>query len=387
MDLIMSYFGKESKITSCKTITYFLLLLANQAVLAASFQLSNNQEKNNIHHIGILLSLSGPQAKYGHEMRTAIEIALAKSSNKQKFKFHFIDDKSTHLGIREGFHRLKDKVKMFFGSTSPVMSDYLAKLCHIHKKPLFIPFSSSSSVAHWNRYVFMGSWAQNLRGKHLSHFIQQKFTQTETAILVNPNDTVSHDLSENFIKEFSTKQSSRLIEKYFYSSNNEQQLQQAINSLVEKKTKIVFLPVNKEEELKKILDLLKEDKIIILGPSFWHGDKFQKVLKTSMHEIYYPIYFHNELKESKWFVDDFFNRSQKQPSSLAAMTYDSMQFILNLSSKVETNKDLSRFFRKQKEVSGILGKLSMSKNRFMNFPAVILRMKDAISVPEKIISF
>ena len=124
-----------------------------------------------------------------------------------------------------------------------------------------------------------------------------------------------------------------------------------------------------------------------MGPGFWHSERFKRVLQNSSQEIYYPIYFHNKMQESQWFVDDFLKRSNQQPSSLAAMTYDSMKFVLSLGPHLETNKDFSRFFRKQKKVPGILGNLSMSRNRFVSFPAIIVKFDKNIFKPEKIISF
>ena len=115
---------------------YLFLLLSLSAsykqIVAEPLNYGDYKEIGQL-NIGVILPLSGNQAKYGLEAKTALEIAYKQISKKDPklanhIRFSFANDNSTAQGALKAIEELKEKrVSIIIGSVSNVSSSALAK--------------------------------------------------------------------------------------------------------------------------------------------------------------------------------------------------------------------------------------------------------------------
>lgn len=336
-------------------------------------------------HVGVILPLTGPQKEYAKEALDAITIALEHFKNenprlKKLLKISVADDHSTLQGVEKAFQELLEKkASLFIGSLSNPISLKLASLAEKHQIPHIIPAANNIRVTHLASNIFQGSAIYKWQGTLLARFATQALKKKKAALLFDPHDTYQHDIATAFEKNL-LKQHGKMIHKEIYKKADTLDLNKHLLNVLEKKPDVILFPSSALEDVSFVMKVLKshKSKIPLLGTTTWHNTKLLGLAGKAAIGHYYTVPFVPKSKDSYIFnfVEDFKARTNRLPSSLAAMSYNSLLLAVNSYKNANTTraKELIRTLQNMTAIKGLMGPMKMNQERFVEHSGIMIEI-------------
>ncbi|MBC61994.1 MAG: hypothetical protein CMP11_06010 [Zetaproteobacteria bacterium] len=336
--------------------------------------------------VGVITPLTGPQAEYGKDLLIGVKVALEKYQKSKiklasKIKILYKDDRSTPKGAEDAFHALKkERVSIIIGSASPLNSSQLAELAEQFKIPLIIPASLKSGYGKDHSHTFFSNFSSKWQGYLLAQLSKSHLKKTRPAILFDPTDPTAHDIADSFEQAVKANQGPGVVHKGFLPQEiNDTNFINALETTLKSNPDIILLPTHSLKLVALTMSVLKNKKenIPLLGLTSWHDPNLNILAEKEMTNHYYPIYYSSQLKQTKdqiLFKQKFTSHINRQPSSLAVISYDSMVLAIETLEKTKshTTAEILQVLRGLENINGLLGEIKMLGDHSLSKPAVII---------------
>jgi branched-chain amino acid transport system substrate-binding protein len=372
---------------------WFACALTSFFIYAESNLLLADDKDTGILKIGAIFPLSGSQQAYGQEALAGIELALTqiKQTNPELAKKIVLikaDDKSIPSESEKAARHLLavERVSIFFGSISNSSTAAIAKIAQQSKKPLVIPASTTPGITNISPYIFRSCTTNPYQGKILAAFAQNQLNAKRAALLINKDLPYAVKIANNF-EAFFIGRGGVITSKEYYRLGTKS-YKPKLKSITATKPDIILAP-SYYPEAATIMKQMRQMGIRtpLLGGDGWDNPNLNKIAgaKASTGH-YYSVLFSSKSTTQNTidFVERFKKKMNRYPSSLAAMTYDGILVIAEAFRKAGTTraKPLSKALSRIKGLEGVVGKISINKDRNAEKPGIILKTTATGSVFE-----
>lgn len=337
--------------------------------------------------IGTIFPLSGRLKAHGMEANIGIHLALEKVKRDDPQLAKHIeliqeDDLSTSNGAKNASKQLLSKrASILIGSITNIASEGIVEVAHQAKKPLIVPTSSSLNLGANSPYVFKSNYASRWQGHLLAQFARYKLGKLEAALLFDPKNSYSYDISQKFINSYKSFGGSILTtQRYNIGKTAKFQIEQALKNIVKSQPDFILFPTPSTQEAKIAMEYLDkiEAKIAILGPDSWHRQSLwrNKNNRKAITGHFYSLAFapSENNAAARQFTNAFKSQTNRYPSAVAAMAYDSLLLAVHAFKEAQTDnaQRLVAALKNARQVEGLLGLISINENQSAEKAGIIM---------------
>ena len=306
--------------------------------------------------LGLLLPLTGQIAHFGQDAKAALDLVF----KNEPVEIVLEDSLGTPQGSLQGINRLilNSKVQAIIGdlSTSNTLaSSPIAENSHI---PM-ITSATGDTVSKNRKYIFQMSFTDSRQGKTLGSWAATDMKAKTAILLMDKESEYSQNVAESFKKEFLSH--SGKISSQLYYTHNQQDVVSLSSKILKLNPDILFIP-GFPTEVAPFLKQLQAYKGIILGADGWHSPDLWQMAGNVTGTYYHSSqYFPDESKPIvKAFIKDFKAQMGREPSSFAALSYDSGLY-LKQALKSKNCFDIQTCLKNFKDFDGVTGRLNPNK--------------------------
>lgn len=364
-----------------------LLMLVILSVVVITLIILNIFKKQNEIKIGIILPLTGPNAKYGQYMKEALDIAQDEINNQHngingnKIKLIFEDDQAlpqNAVNVVQKFISDPD-IPIIFGpwASSSVLA--IAPIVNKAKIPV-IAEAQSPKIRDAGDYIFRIQPDSRYYLKTLVPFVKENLNLYRVAILYVNNDYGS-DLARVFTEDFE-KLGGKIIfsEGFTQNSIDFRSMLIKIKSL---KPDGIFIPAYVEAGyiMKQARELNIETQF--LGSAPMENPEIVTIAGEASEGAIYAHHFDPDSPDPqvKKFEDEYRIRYGKQVEGYAALAYDGLYIISHIISKVGNDRTaIKDFLYKIQNFPGVTGYTSFDDHGDVIKPIVIRKIINSIFV-------
>lgn len=318
-------------------------------------------------HLGVVLPMTGAQSTYGREAMRGVRLALAdfvkeNPQAKGHIRLFKIDDKSQTDRAKKGAEELygTKRVHMVIGTISSAASMAMADVARKHQRPLIIPMSTTFGIEN-NPYAFSVSYDMPAQGVYLAKFATGKIAGRKAAI-IRDDSKMAKDITDVFKKTF-TSQNGVIVAEEVYPFGVDDFAAQ-ITAVKNKMPDVVLVPgssMASEEIMKQAKSLNLQARF--LGSDNWDSPQLWR--EDSARGHFYSAHFsaQNPAPQVRAFVDAFKQAHGREPSTVAALAYDSVAVGLNAywQAKSTLKRPLQRALERTSQFSGVTGSISFDE--------------------------
>jgi branched-chain amino acid transport system substrate-binding protein len=328
--------------------------------------------------VGSVLSLTGTLGSYGQDAKKGMELALAEMGDSEpKLKMYTEDTLSTPAESAKAINKLitSDKVSVVIGEMTSSNTIAAASIAEKAKIPIISPSATNDSITFGKKYIFRACFIDSFQGTVMATFATNNL-KAKTAIVLEDSDSdYSKGLSKSFIEHFT--KNGGVISKVLRYSQKDTTYTAQLGEVRRAKPDIVFIPGFHQQVgviLREAKDLQIKSKI--LGGDGWDTPELKQIAKGAENGSYISNHYiaSGDNKKLQSFVKAYKAKFGEEPSSFAALAYDSI-YMVRQAAKEENSNDPEKItagLAKMKDFEGVTGMISMDKNHNAMKPAVIL---------------
>lgn len=332
--------------------------------------------------IGVIISLTGPQAYYGKETKNGLELALAEYNSKNpqtKFKFVYEDSQSSPSEAAKSANKLltSDKVPVIIGDLVSSNTIAAGSIAEKAKVPLVSPASTNDSVTKDKKYIYRTCFTDSFQGLVMANFAVQQL-KTKTAVILQDIDSdYSIGLSNNFSKKF-VEDGGKVLKVIKYSQKDTSFTPQ-LGEIRKLKPEVIFIP-GFHQQVGVILREAKELNINAkyLGGDGWDTKELRTIANGAEQGGYISTHYSPDMPSQKLqeFIKNYKDKFKVEPSSFSALGYDTAKIVFSAfkSSSPNTSEEINTYLSNLKNFLGVTGTISMDKNHNALKSAVILEL-------------
>ena len=328
--------------------------------------------------VGSVLSLTGTLGSYGQDAKKGMELALSEMGNTDpKLKMYTEDTLSTPSEAAKAINKLisSDKVSVVIGDMTSSNTIAAASIAEKSKIPIVSPSATNDSITQGKKYIFRACFIDSFQGTVMATFASQNL-KAKTAIVLEDSDSdYSKGLSKSFIEHF-TKEG-RVVLKVLRYSQKDTSYTSQLSEVRKLKPDIVFIPGFHQQVgvmLRESKDLQIQSKI--LGGDGWDTPELKQIAKGAENGSYISNHYaaSGDNKKLQNFVKAYKAKFKEEPSSFAALAYDSLYMVRKavIDSKSNDPEKITASLAAIKNFEGVTGIITMDKNHNPLKPAVVL---------------
>lgn len=328
--------------------------------------------------IAVAVPLFGKTAVYGKAViegaRLAIEAAVRNggivAANGQVFLPRLIVlDQSDSIEQAVGAVRnaaTKEKAAIVIGGLFSREALYMAKIAEAIPTILISPTSSNPLVTENKKFVFSMAPTNEYMGNILADYAIKDLQSKRTAVIYEEGNLYSGDISKIFAEAAkSTGGNIVAIEKY---PPGETDFEVYLAKVIESNPDLIFMPNKFEESIAQVKQLRESGfKGNVLGSDAWSA------LSTFAVKDLSKAFFLDFWVKSpgsaieQEFIDNYKQRTNSSPNSLAAVAYDTVMFFLDGLRDAESTDaaDLRKALAKNGHFNGLSGDFFCANHNFV----------------------
>ncbi len=337
--------------------------------------------------VGSYLSLSGAETQFGIETKEGIELAVdevnqAGGIKNRQVKMLYEDNKSTPQETNNKVLQLitRDKVVALLGEVASSRSMVGGLVANKHKIPMITSSATAPEVTQIGPFIFRVCFTDDVQGKMGAEFVVKTMGKKRVAILFASDDVYSSGLAQQFRDEAKKLGAEVVMEKSFLKT--ETNFTTYINEIRDAKPDLIYAPIY----YNAMVPIARQAKAAgVPGSKFVGGDGWDaETLLTDAGEEMDGAFFTNHYapdvpwKNSQVFLKTYKERFKRDPSSLAALGYDSAKLLFDAMgrAKADTPEGIRDAIADTKGFAGATGTINIDSARNADKSIVIVQIKN-----------
>jgi branched-chain amino acid transport system substrate-binding protein len=335
--------------------------------------------------VGAFLPLSGGQQAFGQSALDGIKLAISQINLAGG-----LDGRPIHLVARDTDSKgseaaqlvrelvTGEKVVALIGEIASENSLLAAPVAAELGIPMISPGSTHADVTKAGPGIFRVCFADPFQGRVMSKFASS-IGVTKAAILFDPTDPYSASLAKSFEEDFLARGGKISAKETCARAATDFSAQ--LNAIKATQPEVVFLPVYYEQAA----GIIKQARPLgidqpFIGTDGWESPEFLKIGGEALNNTYFASHFSSgePSERTQKFVASFKAEYGRDPLSLAALGYDSMNFLadgIRRSGSAEPAA-LQKSLSETKDFPGVSGTITLDADRNPAKPAIVLRVDD-----------
>ncbi len=320
---------------------------------------------------------------YGNYFRDAIYLALSQKKKNLKKKnieielveFDYGDSKLAVLKSANNACASDVSVVIGYG-----FSSHALLAAPIHEKcklSMITPTATADSLSKFEKYVHRGSFDNAYQGETLAKLVKSWNKKSKAIIISIADCAYCQDLAKAFETQYSKLGGETL--KHYRTLDNEKDIQKLVSKLEKNSFDVVVVP-NHELVSASILEAVSREhpNAVFLGGDGWGdiGQQIKSVVKERHIKRYWVTHWLKAINTKKinGFIKAYQKMFMKSPNETSALTYDSMNILINaiMNSKNHSRKSIENSLKKIKFHNGVTGDFIFRSKRAPKKSIVLL---------------
>ncbi|HEU3131552.1 TPA: ABC transporter substrate-binding protein [Streptococcus pneumoniae] len=224
--------------------------------------------------------------------------------------------------------------------------------------PLISPSATQDGLTKGQDYLFIGTFQDSFQGKIISNYVSEKLN-AKKVVLYTDN---ASDYAKGIAKSFRESYKGEIVaDETFVAGDTD--FQAALTKMKGKDFDAIVVP-GYYNEAGKIVNQARGmgiDKPIVGGDGF-NGEEFvQQATAEKASNIYFISGFSTTVEVSakaKAFLDAYRAKYNEEPSTFAALAYDSVHLVANAAKGAKNSGEIKNNLAKTKDFEGVTGQTS-----------------------------
>lgn len=224
--------------------------------------------------------------------------------------------------------------------------------------PLISPSATQDGLTKGQDYLFIGTFQDSFQGKIISNYVSEKLN-AKKVILYTDN---ASDYAKGIAKSFRESYKGEIVaDETFVAGDTD--FQAALTKMKGRDFDAIVVP-GYYNEAGKIVNQARGmgiDKPIVGGDGF-NGEEFvQQATAEKASNIYFISGFSTTVEVSakaKAFLDAYRAKYNEEPSTFAALAYDSVHLVANAAKGAKNSGEIKNNLAKTKDFEGVTGQTS-----------------------------
>jgi branched-chain amino acid transport system substrate-binding protein len=336
--------------------------------------------------VGAYFSLSGPETQFGIDTKEGIDLAIdevnkAGGVKNKPVKVLFEDDKSNPQEATNKVLQLidRDKVVAILGEVASSRSKAGGIVANKKKIPMISPSSTNPDVTKVGPFVFRVCFTDDIQGQMGAQFVVNTLGKKKVAILFASDDLYSSGLAKEFRDEVKKLGGTLVIEKSFLKT--ETNFTTYLTEIRDAKPDMIYAPIY-YTSMVPIARQAKAANIpgsMFVGGDGWDASTLIQDAGDEMDGAYFTNHYAADVPwpSAKVFLDSYKQRYSHDPTSLAAMGYDSAKLLADAigRAKGDTPEAIRDAIQDTKGFQGATGLITINAERNAEKPVVIVQIK------------
>lgn len=338
--------------------------------------------------VGILLSRTGTMADIGQQAEHGYSLAIKDLKSKlesKNYKVTFIyeDSRSTPESSATATNKLikSDRVAIILGDSTSTDTLAAAPVAQAAGIPLLSPSSTSDKVTLVGDHISRSCFIDSFQGIAMANYAFDSLKAKNAVILVDSDMDHSRDVSKVFEKQFKEK-GGTIQQVISFSGTHDSALLSQLMQIRKLKPDVVYAPVY----YSVMASIFKQSSALqiktqYLGTDAWDSPQlFELANKTTEGGLMTnPFSYEDPSAKVQKFRNDFKESYKAEPSSYAALAYDTIFVLENALERLKwpvaqdkLSEDLNKAIVSTKNVAGVTGDITLDKNRNVQKPNVVI---------------
>lgn len=318
-------------------------------------------------YIGGILPMSGDYYFYGSEIKKGVDLAISKRDNVlgKKIKFVVADDQSEHMKNIDAYNKFaaNKKICSIIGGGNSILTEDIASVSQKKPLPIITPTASLKSITEYGPNIYRCVFTDETEGICMAEFVLKDLKAKTAAVFYDMDNDYSIALAKSFLKKFN-EGGKVLTEQSHPTSDNDFRIQ--LNKIKLVNPDVLFIPdyaYNTVLILKQARDM--GIKSVILGPDTFEEAIEQANDKSIFDNAYYCSHYSTDNTDPaiQKFVNEFKKEYESIPSSVAALSFDAANILLDAIQKANsTDSQAILNALAQTNHSGVTGNIKFDEN-------------------------
>jgi branched-chain amino acid transport system substrate-binding protein len=336
--------------------------------------------------IGAYLSLSGAETQFGVDTKEGIELAIdevnaAGGVKGKPLKILFEDDKTNPQEATNKVLQLidRDKVVAILGEVSSSRSKAGGIVANKKRVPMITPSATHPEVTQVGPFVFRVCFTDDVQGRMGAEFIINSLGKKRIALLYTSDDLYSSGLAHEFREQAKKLGGEIVIEKSFLET--ETNFTTYITEIRDAKPDVIYTPIY----YTTMVPIARQAKAagvkgdMFVGGDGWDADTLLADAGDELEGAFFTNHYAPDVPwpNSQHFVAKYKERFKRDPTSLAAMGYDSAKVLADAigRAKDDTPDAIRQAISETKDFQGATGTITIDAGRNADKPLVIVKIK------------
>ena len=224
--------------------------------------------------------------------------------------------------------------------------------------PLISPSATQDGLTKGQDFLFIGTVQDSFQGKIISNYVSNKLNAKKVVLYTDNSSDYAKGIAKSFRDSFTGE---IVADETFVSGDTD--FQAALTKIKDKEFDAIVLP-GYYTEAGKIVNQARGmgiDKPIIGGDGFNGAEFVQQATAERASNIYFISGFSTTVDVSdkaKAFLEAYRAKYNEDPSTFAALAYDSVYLVANAAKGAKTSVDIKNNLAKTQNFEGVTGQTS-----------------------------
>ena len=224
--------------------------------------------------------------------------------------------------------------------------------------PLISPSATQDGLTKGQDFLFIATFQDSFQGKIISNYVSNKLNAKKVVLYTDNSSDYAKGIAKSFRDSFTGE---IVADETFVSGDTD--FQAALTKIKDKDFDAIVLP-GYYTEAGKIVNQARGmgiDKPIIGGDGFNGAEFVQQATAERASNIYFISGFSTTVDVSdkaKAFLEAYRAKYNEDPSTFAALAYDSVYLVANAAKGAKTSVDLKNNLAKTQNFEGVTGQTS-----------------------------
>jgi len=333
--------------------------------------------------IGEYGSMTGSEATFGISTDNGVKLAVKQRNaaggiNGRQIHLIAYDDQGKQPEVITAVTRLiqQDHAVAIIGEVASSRSLAGGHVCQQLGVPMISPSSTNAKVTAIGDMISRVCFIDSFQGWVGAKFAKDKLNFTKAAILYDRSQAYSSGLRSDFKTAF-TKLGGQVVAEAAYSGGDSDYSAQ-LTTLRNGDPQFIYLPGYYTE----VVNIARQARKLGITAPFIGGDGWVsddlKNAGDALDNCYFSDHYSKDdgRPQVKKFLDDYKAAFGDSPDSMAALGYDSANFLFDaiVRAKSLDGKDLAAAINSTKDFDGVTGRISLDANRNAVKGAVMQKM-------------
>ena len=224
--------------------------------------------------------------------------------------------------------------------------------------PLISPSATQDGLTKGQDFLFIGTFQDSFQGQIISNYVSNKLNAKKVVLYTDNSSDYAKGIAKSFRDSFKGE---IVADETFVSGDTD--FQAALTKIKDKDFDAIVLP-GYYTEAGKIVNQARGmgvDKPIIGGDGFNGAEFVQQATAERASNIYFISGFSTTVDVSdkaKAFLEAYRAKYNEDPSTFAALAYDSVYLVANAAKGAKTSVDIKNNLAKTQNFEGVTGQTS-----------------------------